>query len=52
MQALVAATRAHAKKHAISGVFEEVVNINGFNITVRGNVVGGEVKIGTAFIEG
>ena len=27
------------------------LNVNGFNITVRGNVVDGVVKIGTAFIE-
>lgn len=31
------------------GVFEASINIDGFNITVRGSVVNGLPKIGTAF---
>ncbi|SDF86819.1 DUF637 domain-containing protein [Sporomusa acidovorans] len=34
----------------ITGVFEETVNVGGELITVRGNVVDGVVKVGTAFI--
>ncbi|BBB90465.1 two-partner secretion domain-containing protein [Methylomusa anaerophila] len=34
----------------ITGVFEEVITVNNTLITVRGNVVDGIVKIGTAFI--
>lgn len=34
----------------ITGVFEETINVGGQLITVRGNVVDGVVKIGTAFI--
>ncbi len=31
------------------GQFQEVVNVGGTNVTVRGAVVNGVVKIGTAF---
>lgn len=43
------ATQQHVKSKGINGVFEEVVNVNGKQITVRGNV-NDEVKIGDAFI--
>lgn len=33
-----------------AGTFQEVVTVAGFQITVRGSIVGGVVKIGTAFI--
>jgi uncharacterized protein RhaS with RHS repeats len=49
-RALYSATQKHIKSKGIKGKFEEVVNVNGSKITVRGNVVNGEVKIGTAFI--
>jgi hypothetical protein len=32
-----------------SGVFEQVVDVDGVNVTVRGNVINGVVNIGTAF---
>ncbi|MBO8157601.1 MAG: RHS repeat-associated core domain-containing protein [Bacillaceae bacterium] len=48
--AILNSTQKHVDSKKINGVFEEVVNVNGTKITVRGNVVNGEVKIGTAFI--
>ena len=50
--ALLEETVKYIKANNISGVFQNItLNVNGFNITVRGNVVDGVVKIGTAFIE-
>lgn len=35
----------------ITGTFKDVVvNVNGVDVTVRGAVINGQVKIGTAFI--
>jgi len=34
----------------MSGQFEKVVQVTGQNVTVRGVVINGEAKIGTAFI--
>jgi hypothetical protein len=34
----------------ISGVFEKVVNIYGYDVTIRGAVVNGIPRIGTVFI--
>ncbi len=49
--ALLRATEEYVKINNIVGRFQDiVVNVNGFNITVRGNVIDGIVKIGTAFI--
>ena len=50
--ALLKETVKYIKANNISGMFQNItLNVNGFNITVRGNVVDGVVKIGTAFIE-
>jgi hypothetical protein len=32
-----------------AGLFEQGVNVDGVNVTVRGNVINGVVEIGTAF---
>jgi hypothetical protein len=48
--AIHVATQEYIGVNRISGVFEEVINIGGTNITVRGNVIDGVVRIGTAFI--
>ena len=49
--AILRATEEYVKINNIVGRFQNiVVNVNGFDITVRGNVVDGIVKIGTAFI--
>lgn len=50
-RALFQATDNYVKSNGITGVFKDaVVNVNGFNITVRGNVIDGVTKIGTAFM--
>ena len=48
--ALQTATEAVAKEQGLSGTFETVVGIGSFQVTVRGVVVDGTLKIGTAFI--
>ncbi len=53
MQVLVAANKATLKQHGITdGEFEHVVHVEGIAVTVRGIFVGGEPRIGTAFIPG
>jgi len=47
--ALEQATTAQVVAKGLTGQFEEVVNVGGTNVTVRGAVVNGVVKIGTAF---
>jgi RHS repeat-associated protein len=47
--ALEKATAEHVLSKGLTGQFEEVVNVGGSNVTVRGAVVNGVVKIGTAF---
>ena len=47
--ALQRATEATVKAQNIKGVFETTVKVGAETITVRGNVVDGAVKIGTAF---
>jgi len=37
-------------KGVTSGLFEEIVNVGGTEITVRGNVIDGVVRISDAFI--
>lgn len=49
-KAIESATKQQIAAKNIIGVFEEAVSVNGTQIIVRGNVVNGEVKIGTAFI--
>ena len=45
-----AADRTLARTGAGSGPFEVVVNVYGYFVTVRGSIVGGVTRIGTAFI--
>jgi RHS repeat-associated protein len=49
-EAIQNAKQAAANSGRISGVFETVVHVGGFDVTVRGRVVGGAAHIGTAFI--
>lgn len=49
-QNLESYTQKYIKENNINGQFEKYRNVNGTNITVRGNVINGEAKIGTAFI--
>jgi hypothetical protein len=45
------ATQKYVNLNNITGNFKDiVVNVNGTNITVRGTIIDGQVKIGTAFI--
>ena len=48
--ALESATARALGANAAAGTFETVVVVNGFQITVRGAIVNGVVRIGTAFI--
>jgi len=47
--ALEKATATQVGAKGLTGEFEEIVNVGGTNVTVRGAVVNGVVKIGTAF---
>ena len=47
--ALERATVEHVAARGLSGQFQEVVKVGGVDVTVRGAVVNGVVKIGTAF---
>ncbi|MEA3091928.1 MAG: filamentous hemagglutinin [Caballeronia sp.] len=48
--AIQSATQAAFNSGGLTGVFETVVDVGGTQVTVRGAVVDGAVKIGTAFI--
>jgi hypothetical protein len=48
--ALHTATQAAVRAESLTGVFETVVEVGGAHVTVRGAVVDGAVRIGTAFI--
>ena len=48
--AVLQTTQSAANAGAISGTFQSVVSVQGLNITVRGIVVNGVVKIGTFFM--
>ena len=48
--AVLQATQGAANAGTIGGTFQSVVSVQGLNITVRGIVVNGVVKIGTFFI--
>ncbi|MBS1910947.1 MAG: hypothetical protein JST22_03080 [Bacteroidetes bacterium] len=48
-EAMQRAAEVVVKQKGITGVFEEVVQVGAQKITIRGNVVNGAVKIGTAF---
>ncbi len=50
-QAVEQAAVAEANRLGLSGVFEiALANVGGFNVTVRGNIVNGILRIGTFFI--
>jgi RHS repeat-associated protein len=49
-RALQQATQATVEKQGLQGVFETTVRVGAENVTVRGAVVNGVAKIGTAFI--
>ena len=52
--AVSVAAQAYVTSHQITGIinaFNQItVNVSGFNITVRGNVINGRLNIGTFFI--
>jgi len=48
-EAMQKAAEVVVKQKGIKGVFEEAVQVGTQKITIRGNVVDGAVKIGTAF---
>ena len=49
--AIEKAIQKYVTKNGITGTFKDVViKVKGYNITVRGAVIDGKVKIGTAFI--
>lgn len=49
--AVYSETEKYLQNNNITGQFKDIiVNVDGFNITVRGNIVGGVVRIGTFFI--
>jgi RHS repeat-associated protein len=49
-EAIKSATDASVKADQLTGIFETAVQVGGANVTVRGAVVDGVVKIGTAYI--
>lgn len=48
-KAMKEATEGFVNQKGIDGIFEEVIEVGGEEIVVRGNVIDGEVYIGTAF---
>ena len=48
-QAMQKATEAAVKSQGLTGLFRTTIQGGGETITVKGNVVNGVVKIGTAF---
>jgi len=50
IDAIKGAAEGAVKAKDITGVFETAVNVGGKEVTVRGVVADGAVKIGTAFI--
>lgn len=49
-KAIVDATQGAVQKSGIQGLFEIAVDVAGKSVTVRGAVVNGLARIGTAFI--
>ena len=49
-KALESATRAAAAAQKLTGTFETVVQVGGIDVTVRGAVIDGIARLGTAFI--
>jgi len=49
MVPLKTAAQNSVTSKGITGIYEETVTVAGHNVTVRGNVVDGVAKIGTAF---
>lgn len=48
-KAMKEAKEGFVNQKGIDGIFEEVIEVGGERIVVRGNVIDGEVYIGTAF---
>ncbi len=48
--ALQNAIQNHVDANGISGLYKEVINVGGFEITVKGKVIDGVARIATAFI--
>jgi len=48
-EALQTATQAAVRSRGITGVFETTVNVGDVNVVVRGNMIDGVARIGTAF---
>ena len=48
--AILRGTESAVRSQGITGIFETQVNVGSEMVTVRGNVINGEIKIGTAFI--
>lgn len=42
-------TQAAVDRDGLTDTFETVVNIKGYDVTVRGKVIDGTTRIGTAF---
>ena len=38
-------------ENSMDGIFEQIISVKGISITVRGKVIDGVVKIGTAFVK-
>ncbi|MCG3134837.1 MAG: hypothetical protein HMLKMBBP_02241 [Planctomycetes bacterium] len=49
-EALKSAAQMLVDKQGITGVFERVVRVGGIDVTVRGKVIDGVARIGTAFV--
>jgi hypothetical protein len=48
--ALNKATQKYVEKNKVKGVFTKTIKVKSYKITVRGKVVNGKAKIGTAYI--
>lgn len=48
--AIEAATQAEVDAQGLAGVYRTTVDVGGFQVTVRGVVMDGVARIGTAFI--
>lgn len=48
--AVLTAGQSYVAELGIAGVQQFVVLVDGFQITVRGNVIGGRLRIGTFYI--
>ena len=49
-RAIERAAQDFADATGTTGLFREVLNVGPFQVTVKGNVIGGTARIGTAYI--